>query len=261
MGRFLIGTSGYYYPDWVGSFYPEGLNKKDFLSYYATQFDAVEINNTFYRMPSKKNVASMISKTDAKLSFSLKVTKTLTHELTPSWIEEASNFKRAIEPLLVDGVLTSILFQFPYSFHYTKDNRIYLSQLLKQFEGYPSVVEFRESNWQKDSVYEGLKNLDSSICLVDMPSIKNLPVFLPIITNNQAYIRFHGRNSHSWYAGDAKNNGSARYRYLYSREELKETVGTIKILKDRAQLTQIFFNNHPEGAAAFNARMLKSMFG
>jgi uncharacterized protein YecE (DUF72 family) len=255
MGKIRFGTSGYHYKDWIGNFYPGDIKAKDFLTYYSTKFNCVEINNTFYRMPSAHSMKSMSEKVNSDFKFSIKATKTLTHEIDSNWKNEATQFQTAMEPLLKNNSLSSVLFQFPQSFHYTPDNRIYLSNLLNEFKSIPCVVEFRRKDWQLERVYSSLDKREVGICLVDMPSLKNLPTFLPLVTGKNAYVRFHGRNDQTWYESSGVN-GSNRYRYLYSESELKEPLPAIKVLKDKADLTQIFFNNHPEGAAAFNAKML-----
>ena len=77
MPNLLIGTSGYDYPEWKGVFYPEDLKRKDFLSYYATQFNSLELNNTFYNMPTAERLMSFYERSEGKLSFSVKANRLL----------------------------------------------------------------------------------------------------------------------------------------------------------------------------------------
>lgn len=254
----LVGTSGYDYPEWRNVFYPTGLPREEFLRYYASKFSTVEINNTFYRMPSDYQMRNMIKKSDGKLLFSLKATQVLTHEQNADWQKESEKFITAIRPLMQDKLLVSVLFQFPQSFHYEKDNRIYLDKLLESFNEIPCVVEFRQKEWFTPRVYDGLAKRNVGLCLCDLPSLKSLPTLVPVITSSTSYLRFHGRNAQNWY-GAKGTNGSDRYKYLYSQQELTDSLGVIKSLVPRSKIVNVFFNNHPGGAAAVNAITLKEL--
>ena len=81
MSDILIGTFGYDYPEWNGVFYPKNLARKDFLSYYATKFNAVELNNTFYNMPTAERMLSFYERSEGRLLFSVKANRLLTHEI------------------------------------------------------------------------------------------------------------------------------------------------------------------------------------
>lgn len=137
----------------------------------------------------------------------------------------AKDFKEALKPLNEKERLSAVLFQLPESFHYTNDNRIYLSKLIAEFEGFPVMVEFRHKEWIRESVFEGLEKREAGIVFCDMPmchlaqmsiisnyangakrrmpQLKNLPdgtvMKTPFIGSN-AYIRLHGRNEGAWYA-------------------------------------------------------------
>ena len=132
MSTTLIGTSGYDYPEWKGVFYPGEIKRADFLAYYATQFNALELNNTFYNMPTAERLFSFYERSEGRLQFSIKANQLLTHEVTPLWQNAAQDFKAAIKPLCEKNVLSAVLFQFPQSFHYTNENRIYLAKLIAE---------------------------------------------------------------------------------------------------------------------------------
>lgn len=263
MDNILIGTSGFDYPEWKGVFYPLDLKRADFLKYYATQFNALELNNTFYNMPTAERLLSFYDRSEGKLKFSIKANRLLTHEIDRNWERAAADFKQAVTALQDKDCLSAVLFQLPQSFHYTDENRIYLSKLLQQFEGFPNVVEFRHKEWIKESVFEGLEKLKTGIVYCDMPQLSKLPdaqaVKTPFLSSN-AYIRLHGRNADSWYANDSSPNGSSRYTYDYSDEELKFFVPVIKAASDGGKRVHVFFNNHPDGSGAKNAATLKKMF-
>lgn len=258
----LIGTSGYDYPEWKGVFYPEDLKRKDFLSYYATLFNALELNNTFYNMPTAERLYSFFERSEGRLQFSVKANRLLTHEIVSTWQTAAEDFKSALTPLQDKGCLSAVLFQLPESFHYTNDNRIYLANLIQKFEGFPTLIEFRHREWSKESVFEGLEKRNAGIVFCDMPQLKNLPdgtvTNTPFIGSN-AYIRLHGRNANAWYAAGESPNGSARYCYDYSENELSQFVPIIKAAEREGKKVQVYFNNHPNGSGAKNGLKLKEM--
>lgn len=270
----LIGTSGYDYPEWKGVFYPADLKRKDFLSYYATQFNALELNNTFYNMPTAERLFAFYERSGGRLSFSVKANRLLTHEIDRNWKDAAEDFKAALKSLHEKDCLSAVLFQFPQSFHYTDENRIYLARLIDSFQGFPLVIEFRHREWIRQSVFSGLEERGAGLVFCDMPRLKNLPAGnfsntakSPFVGKN-AYIRLHGRNADAWYAAsDVKNaagsekdpsekNGSCRYRYDYSDSELSHFVPVIKKALCEGRKVQVYFNNHPDGNGPRNARRL-----
>lgn len=273
MAELLIGTSGYDYPEWKGVFYPADLKRKDFLLYYSTVFNALELNNTFYNMPTSERLISFWERSEGRLNFSVKANRLLTHEISASWKDAAKDFKNAVAPLQEKDALSAVLFQFPESFHYTKENRIYLAMLIKDFEGFPVMVEFRHREWVRPSVFEGLEERNAGIVFCDMPQLRNLPdgkvLRTPFVGGN-AYIRLHGRNAGAWYCREGQDgentpnlgkNGSARYRYDYSDSELQEFVPVVGQALDEGRRVQMFFNNHPNGSGARNAKRFQEMIG
>ena len=258
----LIGTSGYDYPEWKGVFYPENLKRKDFLLYYSTVFNALELNSTFYSMPTAERIMSFYERSEGRLNFSIKANRLLTHEPDGNWKEAAGEFRNAAGPLLEKGKLSAVLFQFPQSFHYTRDNRIYLAKMIEEFKGFPVLVEFRHVQWLKDSVFEGLEKFGASLVYCDMPRLSALPdgkAFRTPFTGPEAYIRLHGRNEGAWYCAENSCNGSGRYRYDYSDDELEEFIPVISKAKSEGRRVQVYFNNHPDGSGAKNARKMKEL--
>lgn len=266
MSDLIIGTSGYDYPEWKGVFYPEDLPRKDFLGYYATQFNGLELNNTFYNMPTAERMLSFYERSEGKLKFSVKANRLLTHEISNNWNTYSDEFIRSLEPLVQRDSLSSILFQFPESFHYIPENRLYLSKLIDYFKNLPVVIEFRHKEWIRDSVFEGLIQRGASIAFCDMPQLKNLPdgfgTKTPFIGRN-AYLRLHGRNANSWYSGnlgtDPSQNGSSRYCYEYSDSELDLFVPVVVEALKEGRTVQMFFNNHPNGGATKNAKKFQKI--
>ena len=254
MGELFIGTSGYDYPEWKGLFYPEKLARNKFLEYYSSQFNALELNGTYYRMPTAVQMQNMIDRSQKRIKFSIKAFQGLTHALEKSQYKLlAYEFKKALEPLLIDNLLLCVLFQFPESFHYEKDERVYLDTLLQEVSDIPVIVEMRNTKWQNDNVYTAFKERNIGWCITDNPNLKNLMKLDYVCTSDTAYIRFHGRNAQMWYNGD----NVTRYDYLYTDSELQEFVEPIQQLLHRAKIVQLFFNNHAKSQAVVNAKKLE----
>ncbi len=251
-----VGTSGYSYDDWVGPFYPPGLPKKDWLSFYAQEFRACEINYTYYRLPSAKTLAAMSGKTPEGFCFTVKASKELTHEREDA--DAFAAFRAGIEPLVQDGKLGCILAQFPYSFHATPGNRTYLVRLREQLAGLPIAVEFRNRAWLEQETFDLLTELGLGFCAVDEPRLEGLIPPVAVATSDIAYVRFHGRNARKWWRHE---NAWERYDYTYSDAELGEWKPKIESLAEKAETVFVFANNHWQGQAVSTARQLRLLLG
>lgn len=259
MSDILIGTSGYDHPELKGIFYPQDLPRKDFLSYYSTVFNALEINSTFYGMPTAERIKNFYTRSEGRLRFSIKANRILTHEITGMWKSSTEEFRNAMLPLIEKDALSSILFQFPESFHYTPANRVYLANLLAEFSDFPKIVEFRHREWIHQSVFQGLESRKAGIVFCDMPQLKNLPdgktANTPFLSSH-GYIRFHGRNAKGWYVSGTESTETPRYDYSYSEQELLAFVPMIKAAANEGKRVQMYFNNHPKGEGIKNAIMM-----
>jgi len=255
MGTIAIGTSGYSYNEWVGPFYPPKTKQEDFLGLYAAEFSTVELNFSYYTMPTAEQLRRM-TETSGKLSYSIKAPQTLTHKVTPhKWQDDAKTYLTALEPLQEAEKLEAVLFQFPYSFHYEADNRRHLANLLDFFAGIPSAVEFRNTQWSNNRVIDELKKRKIAYVSTDLPDIKGLPPVLDVSTSPLAYFRLHGRNAEQWWGSDSRS----RYDYLYSDKELEGAAQRIKRFVVKADKILVYFNNHARGQAVKNALSLKKL--
>ena len=246
-----VGTAGYSYKDWIGPFYPVGMKDIGMLEYYALSFSFVEVNSSYYHMPRLQLFESMNKKTPNDFKFSVKLFGGFTHERQAGEME-AEQFKYSLRPIAESGKLICLLAQFPYSFHYNSENVDYLKKLRCLFSGLEINVEFRNRNWIRADVFNLLKNENLGFVCVDEPGINGLINNVVAVTSNVAYLRMHGRNAAKWYGGE----GSERYDYLYSSEELLEWVGRIRELEDGSGITLVSFNNHPKGKAIENAKVI-----
>ncbi len=252
-----LGTSGFDYLDWLGPFYPEKLPRKDFLAFYASVFSTLELNFSYYRMPTAAQMGSLASRVPGEFDFSVKAHESLTHRVDANWEESAVSFREAMEPLVCKGQLAAVLLQFPFGFHYEPDNRRYLKKLLESLHGLPLVVEFRNIRWMTPRVFRELEKMKVSLCAVDAPELEGLPVALDRVTGNLSYVRFHGRNQNAWWGSDAV----ARYDYLYGDAELEAWVPRLQTLSSATNRQRVYFNNHRRGQAPANAIRLQEILG
>lgn len=251
-----IGTSGYSYRDWVGTFYPLGTSQKDMLSYYAQEFLFTEINFSYYRLPTPKIFESMLDKVPEGFIFTVKAFQSLTHERGDTVKEDALKFCEALKPLAEQDRLGALLLQFPYSFPCNDNNRSYLVFLRELLGELPLVVEFRHNSWLKEATWVLLKSLGIGYVCVDGPRLAGLVTNVVKVTAPLAYVRFHGRNASKWWKHEQSYE---RYDYLYSEKELAEWVPRISLLSRQASRVFIAFNNHFGAQAVYNARMLKRL--
>ncbi len=249
-----IGTAGYSYKDWIGPFYPEGTKPANMFDYYASNFNFVEINSTYYHMPGLRLFESLNKKTSEEFKFSVKLYKGFTHEGKGSRLE-AEKFVYSLMPVIESNKMMCILAQFPYSFHYNQENMELLKKLREWFTDLQISVEFRGQDWIRQDVMTFLKKENLGFVCVDEPKIRGLIKNVISVTSDVAYLRLHGRNAGKWYGSE----GNERYNYLYTWDELYEWVPRIKELEKRSRFMMISFNNHPMGKAIQNARMMAEL--
>jgi uncharacterized protein YecE (DUF72 family) len=238
--NYYIGTSGWYYDHWRADFYPEKLPKKDWLGFYARQFNTVEINASFYRLPQENTFTNWHDSVPVEFCFAVKVSRFITHikRLKDSqaplktFTERAGFLKRSLGPLL---------YQLPPGLH-RDDARLeaFLTLLDKKLK---HVFEFRHRSWLDESIYNLLRKYNVGFCTFDMPGLAS-----PLIaTTDFAYIRFHGKGD--LYSGS----------YLYA--ELAEWAGRLQRISSGLKTIYIYFNNDAGGFAIKNALTLKKYLG
>lgn len=255
--RIKIGTSGFKYADWRGVFYPERLRDQDMLRFYAECFDTLEINYTYYQIPSPKTLEAMASKAGSGMTFSVKAHADMTHQ-RQNFSAAAPAFREAIRVLEDRQALGCVLAQFPYSFWNKQENREHLLRLREALADLPLVVEFRNDSWYTPALFASLQQQGIGLCCVDEPDLPKLPPKVVEATSDIGYVRFHGRAAAKWWE---HREAAERYDYLYADDELMEWVPKIRALARKTRTTFLFFNNHPRGKAAANATMMKHYLG
>ncbi len=162
--RILAGTSGFSYKEWKGEFYPEKLKNADMLEYYASKLPAVEINNTFYRMPKAEVIESWAEKVPEGFRFVLKASRRITHFKRLKGTEEETAY--VVETARVLGSrLGALLFQLPPNFKKDLERlEVFLKILPRDVR---AALEFRHDSWFDAEVFEVLRTHNRALCLAD----------------------------------------------------------------------------------------------
>lgn len=232
--RFFIGCSGWFYWRWRGDFYPENLPTNDWFSHYASHFETVEINASFYSWPTEATVKTWIKQAGQKnFTYTVKVCELITHvkrfEATETLVKDFGLIAD-----LLGARMGCFLFQLPPSMHYSAER---LLEILSQLDHRRrNVVEFRHASWWKEEVFAEFRKTGTIFCSCSGP---RLPDQL-VKTADDIYIRFHGTKQ--W------------YRHDYSEEELR--VWSTRIRKSGAKRVWAYFNNDYDGYATRNASLL-----
>lgn len=253
----FFGPAGWSYADWRGTVYPEPLPARfNQLAFLAKQFDFVEVNTTFYRIPSLEMTRGWIRKTAAcpDFNFWIKLPQSFTHEQK---LEKQllADFKNSLQPLAAARKLAGLLAQFPYSFKLGAGQLVFLRELAGHFESFPLAVELRHQSWLADEVPAFFKANALIWANIDQPQISaSLPLTSLVTGRDMAYLRLHGRNYQNWFSGQGRD---ARYDYSYSLPELEQIAAIIVKLKEQARKVFVSGNNHYKGAAVKNLLQLQ----
>ncbi len=243
-----VGTSGYSFKDWKGTFYPDKIKPGEMLDCYVNFFMTVEINSTYYGIPRPQVIANMTKKAPAGFDFMVKVPQSLTHG-RQDIDSDIALFLEAMKPMAESGKLAGLLAQFPWSFKFDQNNLDYLSICRAAVEPHDLYCEFRHNSWVNRTMYDRLRSEQIGYVSVDEPQLRGLLEPHAFATTDTAYVRLHGRNADKWWDG-----GALRYDYDYSQEELKSWREKILKLKNKVKKTYVYFNNCHEGQAAKNAQ-------
>jgi uncharacterized protein YecE (DUF72 family) len=265
---FHIGTAGWSYKDWVPSFYSKQQSKDfDWLKFYAANFNCVEVNSTYYTYLSPKIVEGWIRKVEDAddFLFTIKLHQDFTHNLKYDK-QSIKSVSENLNKLVQAERLGGILIQFPYSFSFNDSSAEYIRQLNEVFSCYNQFVEVRHSSWSNKSAYDFFKALNISFCTIDQPEIGKAIQFEPVVTNQIAYLRFHGRNVDAWKKSltnfgkeQSYEQQSERYNYRYFPGELAEVMQKVKAIYSKVKEMYIIMNNHPQGNAVVNAKDFMNM--
>ncbi len=231
--EYRIGCSGWSYRHWRDDFYPKGVPQSRWLEHYASVFDTVELNNSFYKLPSENAVRGWKERSPEGFTFAVKASRLITHYRRLRGAESAlETFLERMKGL--GDKLGPVLFQTPPRFR--RDEGVLRDFLALLPEGLMPVFEFRDDSWWKDSVFEVLRDGDAAFCIYNAGQTST-PV---VATCRETYVRFHGPVE--------------AYRTGYGDGELREWRDRIEGLG--ARRAWVYFNNDVGGHAHRDARTL-----
>ena len=237
MARVHIGTSGWHYKHWCGPFYPEKHSPAKMLEFYLAHFDTVEINNSFYKLPSEETFAKWRQATPAGFCFAVKASRFLTHNkklkdpgnALHNFLPRAGALKEKLGP---------ILFQLPPRWRVNVERLREFLDVLPRHHRY--AFEFREPSWNTEAVYAVLRRYNAAYCIFELDRYTS-----PLeVTADFAYVRLHGPGG--------------RYQGSYSRSMLQEWAEWI-CKWEKLRDIYVYFDNDQAGYAAQNALELKRL--
>jgi len=232
----LVGTCGWVYPHWRGTFYPAGLPQREWLRYYSQHFRGVEVNYSFYRLPGESTLRSWVQAVPPRFVFAVKGSRYITHRLR---LQNAAgavrNFLQRVQ--LLGSRLGPVLWQLAPSFPYERDVFARFLEALPQ--GFVHVFEFRHFSWLEDEVLGLLNEHSCSLCVHDWGDGR----WPRTVVGDIGYVRLHGGLGDSW--------------GKYSRSELSDWADWIAAeMRGGARRFFIYFNNDARGNAVRDAQML-----
>jgi uncharacterized protein YecE (DUF72 family) len=294
-GRILVGTCSWTDKSLIdcGRFYPpEAKTAEERLRFYASRFPIVEVDSTFYGLPSERNAALWTERTPSDFIFDIKAFRLLTHHPTPPQAlpkdvlqelplpaggkknlyyrdlppglqdELWQRFAAALLPLDSAGKLGVVLFQFPPWFLPGRQSAEYIIEAKERLPQYRVAAEFRNARWfsesNRDRTLELLRGQRIPLVCVDEP--QGLASSVPPLaeaTAEMGLVRFHGRNAAMWERRGA--TVGERFDYLYAEDELREWVSPIHHLAEQAQEVHVLMNNCVQDKAVVNADQLRMM--
>lgn len=292
MTTFRIGTASWTDPTLIASeaFYPPSVKTaEDRLRFYAEQFDTVEVDSTYYALPSERNSRLWVERTPDSFVFHIKAFALLTTHpaetkrlpkamrelLTPEELARTRltkpkpdlldlsfrMFSQALAPLRQADKLGFLVFQFPPWFTATRGNARYIESCRERLPEHRLAVEFRHPSWlvpeRRQRTFDLLRSRDLAYVIVDEPQVPGAVPAVCEVTSDDAYVRFHGRNADNW----RKKGISAaeRYQYLYSERELADWAERLRGLK--ASTSHVIFNNCYANFGIMNATTMKQLLG
>jgi uncharacterized protein YecE (DUF72 family) len=234
---YCVGCSGWSYNHWKDAFYPHGLRQKDWFQHYASVFDTVEINNSFYRTPTDGTFQAWRQQAPPDFTYAVKVNRSITqfyklgpnsHQLFEEFIRRASLLGPALGPLLL---------QLPPSLG-RDDDRLEAFLQLPGRTDHRLAIEFRKADWFVDEVYAILRRHGVAVAISDL---EDLPV-AQVATTDWTYARFHG--------------AGGKYEGSYSDEQLSQWAERLRAIAPEGY---VYFNNDARAAAPHDALRMREM--
>jgi uncharacterized protein YecE (DUF72 family) len=288
--RVLVGIASWTDPSMTarGVFYPDRMSKaEERLKFYASRFPIVEVDSTYYALPSRSTAHLWAERTPDGFTFNVKAHALMTGQpsevsrlpkdikaLLPESLANKSRiyatdlppeildavwlwFLDALEPLRESGRMGAILLQFPKWITPTRENASLIEDARRRLEGWKVAVEFRNRLWLEDRLRDRTldllrRNELAFVCVDSPPGFdSSMPAVTEATSGNLAVVRFHGRNTDTW---EAKvTQVSQRFRYLYDETELRSWLPGIRAISEQAEEVHLVFNNCYGNYATTNA--------
>lgn len=295
-GSIRVGTASWTDPTMTapGVFYPTGADSaEERLTYYASRFPLVEVDATYYALPSRRTSELWVERTPPDFTFDIKAHALMTGQPTetrrlpkdlrtalPQELQEKSRiyakdlpedvkaavwewFVDGVEPLVESGQLGSVLLQFPRWFFTSSENRDLIVEAKERLGDIKAAVEFRSASWfNEKNIERTLRFLEDHklpLVMVDGPQgfKSSVPAIAATTSPDLAVVRFHGRRAETW---EAKGIPTVeRFRYLYERDELEEWVPRIRQAAAQAKETHVLMNNCYANYGSTNAREIAAL--
>lgn len=288
--RVLVGIASWTDPSMTarGVFYPDRMAKaEERLKYYASRFPMVEVDSTYYALPSRSTAHLWAERTPPGFSFNIKAHALMTGQPSevsrlpkdikaalPKSLAEKQRiyatdlpaeildavwlwFLDALEPLRESGKMGALLLQFPKWVTPTRENAAMLEDARRRLEGWKVAVEFRNRLWLEDRLRQRTldllrRNSLAFVCVDSPPGFaSSMPAVAESTSDKLAVVRFHGRNADSWEAKVAQV--SQRFRYLYDESQLREWLPGIRAISEQSEEVHLVFNNCYGNYATTNA--------
>ncbi|MFW5761611.1 MAG: DUF72 domain-containing protein [Cyclobacteriaceae bacterium] len=238
-GKIYIGTSGWHYKHWLGTFYPDDMKSKDFIHFYKERLDTVEINNSFYRLPAEDTFASWKDKVPESFIFAVKGSRYITHiKRLKSPIKDSLDLFLQ-RSMALNGKLGPILFQLPPSMKFNQER---LASFLPELpDNLRFTIEFRNPEWYNNETRELLKQYNIAFCWYEL-AFHQSPAW---VTSDFIYVRLHGPDD--------------KYQGSYEDYKLEEWAHKLKKYSDEGIDVYCYFDNDQFGYAPHNAMQLKQL--
>ncbi len=244
------------------------LDAKHKLADYAAHFPLVEVDTSFYAIPSPRTTANWAAGTPDAFRFVVKAFQAMTrhkewNQYFDSENEMYQKYMEAIAPISESGKLKAILFQFPPYFQCNQENVSYLRHIQKQMGSLPVAIEFRNASWFSEAHQEKtlalLQELGFIHTIVDEPQVgvRSVPIVLRATDPELTLVRMHGRNQYGWMKANSPEWREVRTLYRYNAEEIKEWAKYLTHLQKETKEVVVIFNNNSGGDAADNAKHLQ----
>jgi uncharacterized protein YecE (DUF72 family) len=237
-GKIFIGTSGWHYKHWIGKFYPESLKQREHFNFYTEHFGTVEINNSFYKLPTEKTFSEWKASAPPDFTYAVKASRYITH--MKKLKDPKSSFEKFFNNIVyLENTLCPILFQLPPKWRFHRERLKYFLEALPS--GYKYAMEFREPSWYNEEVYELLKTHNVAFCIYEL----EYHLSPTVVTSSHVYVRLHGPEK--------------KYQGKYSQKNLEHWAKMCKNWISDGLDVYFYFDNDENGYAPHNALSLKKL--